>query len=416
MRRKGKQGIICGLLASALMAGAGLVLPGAALANVKAGVDAWTAGDFVTAVAEWQGPAAQGDPDAQFNLAQAYKLGRGVPQDLLKAEDLYRRAARQGHLQAGDNYGLLLFQRGRHDEAMPYIQAAADRGDARSQYIYGLALFNGDGVEKDWVRAYAYENLAQQGGIAQAAGALAQMDRHIPLADRQKAIALAARIAAAAEGTRTRQLAALDLNDGPAAPRSAPPFAAPSPQTAALRDRAVDEAMRAAGVSTPATAGADYTVAGRPVPKPVPFRPGEAAAKPATPQVAAAQNSRPAAANVATPASSSAIAPKPASPPPAKALAAKAPAATPAPPRRPAAPAATGPWRVQLGAFGVPGNAEALWKRVKGRPELAGHPRILIPSGKVTRLLAGGFASSQAASAACSRLQASGFACLATRD
>ena len=61
-----------------LFAGAGLALAAPALAGVKEGVDAWTRGDFAGAIREWQGPAAAGDADAQFNLAQAYKLGRGV--------------------------------------------------------------------------------------------------------------------------------------------------------------------------------------------------------------------------------------------------------------------------------------------------------------------------------------------------
>jgi len=66
-----------------------------ALADVKAGVDAWGRGDYQTAVKEWRGPAASGNPDAQFNLAQAYKLGRGVPMDLRQAESWYKKAADQ---------------------------------------------------------------------------------------------------------------------------------------------------------------------------------------------------------------------------------------------------------------------------------------------------------------------------------
>ena len=61
------------------------------LADVKAGAEAWAA-----AVAQWQGPADAGDTDAQFNLAQAYKLGRGVPRDLTKAELLFSKAAAAG--------------------------------------------------------------------------------------------------------------------------------------------------------------------------------------------------------------------------------------------------------------------------------------------------------------------------------
>ncbi|HEY6814930.1 MAG TPA: SPOR domain-containing protein, partial [Croceibacterium sp.] len=84
----------------------------------------------------------------------------------------------------------------------------------------------------------------------------------------------------------------------------------------------------------------------------------------------------------------------------------------------PAAPASTapasGPWRVQLGAFSVAGNAERLWSQLSGRSELAGRQRLLVPSGRVTRLLAGGYATRSAADAACRSLRQSGQDCLVT--
>ena len=71
---------------------------------------------------------------------------------------------------------------------------------------------------------------------------------------------------------------------------------------------------------------------------------------------------------------------------------------------------------MQLGAFGVAGNADALWNQVKGRPELAGKAKLLVPAGRVTKLQAAGFASQPAAAAACSRLEAAGIGCLAVRN
>ncbi len=153
-------------LACILMAPLGMPAP--ALADVKTGVDAWSRGDYVGAVAEWRGPAAQGDPDAQFNLAQAYRLGRGVEANEKQAELFYAKAAAQGHLKASDNLGLLMFQDGRRQEAMPYVRDASDRGDPRAQYLLGIAHFNGDLVEKDWVRAYALLTLANSAGLPQA--------------------------------------------------------------------------------------------------------------------------------------------------------------------------------------------------------------------------------------------------------
>ena len=97
-----------------------------------------------------------------------------------------------------------------------------------------------------------------------------------------------------------------------------------------------------------------------------------------------------------------------------------APAAKPAP--KPAfvaaAPAGeTGPgrWRVQLGAFGQPANANALWNRASARPELAGKRRIDLAGTTITRLQAGGFASETAANQACAGLKAAGFVCVVVK-
>ena len=43
-----------------------LALSVPARADVKAGVDAWSRGDYDKAVAEWRKPAASGNADAQF--------------------------------------------------------------------------------------------------------------------------------------------------------------------------------------------------------------------------------------------------------------------------------------------------------------------------------------------------------------
>ena len=369
------------------LAGAALLAATSAAADVKTGVDAWSRGDYARAVGEWKAPAERGNADAQFNLGQAYKLGRGVPLDLAKAEDLFGKAAAQGHLQAADNYGLLLFQRGERARAMPYVKAAADRGDPRSQYLLGIAHFNGENVAKDWVRAYALVSLAQQAGLAQATPALAQMDKYIPLDQRQQSVSLASELAGAAQSTRDRQLAAADLGSTVPTVNSAPASTGLAPQPekrtpeAVSAEQAVSTAARAAGTDSPRTAGADF-------------------ARPQTPPPAAPRAAKPTKPAVAQPKPTPPAAAKPA----------------PATASAPATTAPAGGWRVQLGAFGVAANADALWNRARARPELAGHARLLVPAGKVTKLQAGGFASQGEAQAACTRLAAAGFACLAVRN
>lgn len=196
------------------------------LADVKAGVDAWTQGQYDKAVKEWRDPALKGDADAQFNLGQAYKLGRGVKADLDVAADWYLRAAKQGHMQAADAYGQLLHYRGKVAEALPYLQASADRGEPRSQYLLATELFNGTNTPKDWVKAYAYMTRASSAGLAPASRSLAQMDQYIPLDQRQQGIALAGEIERKAGANRNAQLAGFDINTKPA-PKVAKPIAVP---------------------------------------------------------------------------------------------------------------------------------------------------------------------------------------------
>ncbi len=124
-------------------------IPNVAAPSVRDGVEAWQAGNHAVAIGNWRPLADRGDADAQYNIAQAYYLGRGVPQNMNLAEQWYERAARQGHEEAQGALGLILFQNGRRREAMPWIERAAGRGDPRAQYVLGTALFNGDLVGQD---------------------------------------------------------------------------------------------------------------------------------------------------------------------------------------------------------------------------------------------------------------------------
>ncbi len=78
----------------------------------------------------------------------------------------------------------------------------------------------------------------------------------------------------------------------------------------------------------------------------------------------------------------------------------------------PDAVAPRGAWGVQLGAFAVRANADGLWSRLHSTQALAGHPRVDLVSGRLVRLLAGGFPSKAEAQRACARLSAAGHRCL----
>lgn len=332
-----------------------------AAGDVKAGVEAWTNGDYVTAVKAWRQPALDGDADAQFNMGQAYKLGRGVAMSLGTALEWFGKASRQGHIKASDNYGLVLFQMGRREEAMPHVKTSAERGEPRAQYILGTALFNGQMVEKDWVRAYALMSRSAAAGIPAAARSLSQMEQYIPLDQRQQGTALAARLEKQESANRDRQLAGFVVPGG-------------VPVTAA-KPVAVPPSRAPAAASAPAMTPDDL-----PGYQPSVGAPGTSYSAPGeqVPAVAAV----------------------------------RAPVPQPAP-----ASTASGDWRIQLIAAGNQDEAEAYADMAERKlPELGSLQYYLDFSAKpYVRLQAGPFASKAAADAMCGKTTTVGLACFSRK-
>lgn len=196
------------------------ILGAPALAGPVEGAVAWDRGDYTQAVAEWRPAAIQGDPAAQYGLGQAYLYGRGVAIDMDQARLWFEKAAVQGHVEAQDNLGLLLFQQGERQKALPYLERSAARGEPRAQYVLGTAKFNGDLVDRDWVGAYALMTRASAAGLPQASRALAQMDKNIPLAQRQQGQVLASNM-------ESVPMAVADAP--PPKPAAAPPRPEPRP-------------------------------------------------------------------------------------------------------------------------------------------------------------------------------------------
>ncbi|HET7709387.1 MAG TPA: SPOR domain-containing protein [Sphingomicrobium sp.] len=159
--------------------------------SVTAGIKAWQSGDYATAVANWRPLAEKGDADAAFNLGQAYRMGRGVMLNLGAAQTWLERAAKADHLDAQTTLGLLLFQNGNRAGGLRWLRVAAERGDPRAMLVYGTALYNGDGVARDPVTAYAYVSRSAAQGLPPAKETLAEMDKVIPVDIRQKGVVVA---------------------------------------------------------------------------------------------------------------------------------------------------------------------------------------------------------------------------------
>lgn len=332
----------------------GLLSP-IAVASVKDGVDAWSRGEYEVAVKEWRPEALNGDPDAQFNMGQAYKLGRGVPSNLDTALDWYKKASEQGHLQASDSYGHLLHYQGRVRDSIPFLKQSSERGEPRSQYLYATELFNGVNAEKDWVRAYALMTRASSSGLGPASRSLAQMDRFIPLSQRQEGITLAGNLEQNERSIKAQQLAGFNLDTSPAPDVAKPVTLPPSEIAAITRNQAP--------------------------PEPVSVQPGAPFLDSTPPSTTVPASSLPASTSVAS-----------------------------APPRN--IDSNSGNFRIQLGAFGKQSSAKTAWNDLEGRvSELRSIQPYLIPSGNVTRLQAGPFATRSQADAVCQKIKATGKGC-----
>jgi TPR repeat protein len=198
--------------------------------SVKAGIAAWQKQDYSAAVAIWRPLAEKGDADAQFNLGQAYRLGRGVSLNLAVAQTWLERAANSGHVDAETTLGLLLFQNGNHPGGLRWLEAAADKGEPRALLVYGTALFNGDSVPQDAILGYAYVSRAAAQGLQPAKDTLAQLDQMMPVEDRKKATALAI-----AKAKSAPALASKSAAEKPQKPAPAKTAAAKSPVAAAAK-------------------------------------------------------------------------------------------------------------------------------------------------------------------------------------
>jgi TPR repeat protein len=118
---------------------AGLPLASAGAEDFVDGLAAYDAGSYAETVRIWEPLATAGDPMAQLGLAALYRAGEGVPRDLDRARDLYRRAALQGNSDAQINLARLLIdgEGGKRDQVEAHawlsLAAAASRRWARER-------------------------------------------------------------------------------------------------------------------------------------------------------------------------------------------------------------------------------------------------------------------------------------------
>jgi len=101
-------------------------------------------------------------------LGEAYRNGRGVPEDYKEAAKWFTKAAEQGDADAQYNLGIM-YDNGRgvpkdDKEAVKWYRKSAEQGYADAQYNLGVMYSKGDGVPESYVQTYAWFNIAAANG------------------------------------------------------------------------------------------------------------------------------------------------------------------------------------------------------------------------------------------------------------
>lgn len=141
----------------------GLLLPILAVADYQSGLDAYNAGDYATAMAEWKAEVAA-EPatenlalyrEALYGIAMLHWQGEGVPQDYGIATVYLKQAADINHPGAQVKLGYL-YSTGQgvpqnYEEAYRYFQMAAEQGDPDARHnldvMYNQGLIPDPGSE-----------------------------------------------------------------------------------------------------------------------------------------------------------------------------------------------------------------------------------------------------------------------------
>ncbi len=142
-------------------------------ADFEKGQAAYEAGDYQSAITEWQPLADAGHPDSQFSLGLLYANGMGVPFDNEQALKWYRLAADQNH--AGAQYKIAVMHANgwgvprSDEEAFKWYSLAAEQGVSAAQISVAKMYSGGFGAEMNNVLAHKWFSIASELGDSNAA-------------------------------------------------------------------------------------------------------------------------------------------------------------------------------------------------------------------------------------------------------
>jgi len=165
------------LAAIGALAGLALITGSAAAqsapADIKDALEAARAGNFSKALSELLPHARNGNAEAAYGVADLYRSGQGVKQNLSEAARWYRVAAERSHPVA--QYNLAVLYTAGHGvpadmvEARHWYRMAAEQGYAPAQYNLAVVYAAGQGGPANIVQGWMWFELAAAQGHKEAA-------------------------------------------------------------------------------------------------------------------------------------------------------------------------------------------------------------------------------------------------------
>ncbi|MBK8161056.1 MAG: sel1 repeat family protein [Rhodospirillaceae bacterium] len=171
-----------------------LIASPAAQADGNAGLKAYQAGDYATALREFLPLAEAGQASAQAAVGQMYLDGLGVPKDPALAAAWLEKAAGGGNARARAQIGAL-YATGTgvpQDEmkASYWLLKAANQNVRQSQRFMALRFYAGQGVPRDLAQSFLYAALCAKQGDPEGQALLNQLATEMSPEEKARAQAL----------------------------------------------------------------------------------------------------------------------------------------------------------------------------------------------------------------------------------
>src|SRR6266540_539253 len=109
--------------------------------------------------------------NAQFQLGECYRLGKGIEKDEIKAFESYKKPAENGNEFAqyhlGQCYKFGIGIKKDETKAFEYLKKSAEKGHNMARIVLCYLYMNGEGTEKDLDKAIYWFNKATENKFAQ---------------------------------------------------------------------------------------------------------------------------------------------------------------------------------------------------------------------------------------------------------